>query len=52
MAALVAFTSRRSIMGEFTNSPLASVAAVVATILILSLNLLLAADALGFALPF
>jgi manganese transport protein len=51
MIALVIFTSRRDIMGDFVNRPLTRVAAVVGTAAVLILNILLIAESLGLALP-
>ncbi|WP_321957742.1 Nramp family divalent metal transporter [Paraburkholderia bannensis] len=51
MVALVRFTRRRDIMGEFANGPLTDAAAIVATVLILVLNAVLLIETLGVALP-
>ncbi|WP_027815571.1 Nramp family divalent metal transporter [Paraburkholderia bannensis] len=51
MVALVRFTRRRDIMGEFANGPLTDVAAIAATVLILVLNAVLLIETLGVALP-
>ncbi len=51
MIALVVFTARRDIMGEFVNSPLVSVLAVVGSVLVLGLNGVLLADAFGLPIP-
>lgn len=51
MVALVRFTRRRDIMGEFANGPLTDIAAIVATILILVLNAVLLFETFGVPLP-
>ncbi|WP_321844768.1 Nramp family divalent metal transporter [Paraburkholderia bannensis] len=51
MVALVRFTRRRDIMGEFANGPLTDAAAIAATVLILVLNAVLLIETLGVALP-
>ncbi|WP_322053998.1 Nramp family divalent metal transporter [Paraburkholderia bannensis] len=51
MVALVRFTRRRDIMGEFANGPLTDAAAIAATVLILVLNAVLLVETLGVALP-
>jgi manganese transport protein len=45
MLALIAFTARRSVMGDMANSPMISLAAIGAASVILALNLLLLLDA-------
>jgi manganese transport protein len=45
MLALIAFTARRSVMGDMANSPMMSLAAIGAASVILALNLLLLLDA-------
>ena len=52
MIALVLFTRRRDIMGEFANGPLTQVASVVCAAIVLALNLVLLADAFGLPIPF
>lgn len=47
MIALVWFTSRRHIMGVFTNRPAVSVAAIVASLIVLGLNIVLLLDTFG-----
>ena len=51
MVALVMFTRRRDIMGEFVNSRLTDVAAIVGTVIILSLNLVLLLQTFGVPIP-
>ena len=51
MIALVMFTRRRDIMGSFANSRLTNVAAIVGTVVVLSLNLFLILDTFGVAVP-
>ena len=51
MIALVTFTRRRDIMGSFANSRLTNVAAIVGTVVVLSLNLFLILDTFGVAVP-
>lgn len=51
MVALVRFTRRRDIMGEFANGPMTDLAAIAATILILLLNGVLLLQTFGVALP-
>ncbi len=41
MIALIIFTSRRDVMGDFVNSPLTRIAAVIATAVVLILNVIL-----------
>jgi manganese transport protein len=52
MIALVLFTRRRDIMGEFANGRLTQAASILAAIVVLALNLVLLADALGIPVPF
>lgn len=47
MLALLHFTSRRDIMGEFVNSRLTSVIASIGAVVVLALNIMLLGDALG-----
>ena len=51
MVALVMFTRRRDIMGEFVNSRLTDVAAIVGTVIILCLNLVLLLQTFGVPIP-
>ena len=51
MIALVMFTRRADIMGSFANSRLTSIVAIVATIVVLALNLVLILDTLRLAVP-
>ncbi|HEV3428154.1 MAG TPA: Nramp family divalent metal transporter [Paraburkholderia sp.] len=51
MVALVHFTRRRDIMGEFANGPLTDVAAIAASFLILALNGILLFQTFGITLP-
>ena len=51
MIAVVVFTSRRDVLGAFANSPLTRVAAAVATVTILALNVVLVLQTLGVAIP-
>jgi len=50
--ALVAFTRRRSLMGEFVNRRLTSAVATVAAGVILVLNVVLLVQVFGLPLPF
>jgi manganese transport protein len=52
MIALIIFTSRRDIMGDFVTRPLVRLLALVGAAAVLSLNFVLLADAFGFTLPF
>jgi manganese transport protein len=52
MIALVLFTRRRAIMGDYANSWLTDAAAIAATIAILTLNAILLAQAFGLDVPF
>ena len=52
MISLVMFTRRRDIMGAFVNSRLTDAAAIVATALILALNLVLLLQTFGVDIPF
>jgi manganese transport protein len=49
--ALLIFTRRKDIMGAFVNSRLTNVAAIVGTLLILTLNAVLLAQAIGVNIP-
>lgn len=51
MIALVLFTRRRDIMGEFANGRLTDVAAIVGTVIILSLNTVLLLQTFGVPIP-
>jgi manganese transport protein len=51
MIALVVFTRRRDIMGEFANGRLTDVAAIVGTVIILLLNAVLLLQTFGVAIP-
>jgi manganese transport protein len=51
MIALVMFTRRRDLMGEFVNGRLTNVAAVAGTVVILLLNLLLLMQTFGVPIP-
>jgi manganese transport protein len=52
MIALVIFTARRDVMGNFVNRRLTNVAAVAAAIVVLALNAVLLLQVAGVALPF
>ena len=49
--ALLIFTRRKDIMGDFVNSRLTNVAAIVGTVLILALNIILLVQAAGVDIP-
>jgi manganese transport protein len=51
MIALVAFTRRRDIMGEFANGRLTDLAAILGTVAILVLNVVLLLQTAGIAIP-
>jgi manganese transport protein len=51
VVALVMFTRRRDLMGDFVNSRLTNVAAIVGTLLILTLNAILLLQAFGVEIP-
>jgi manganese transport protein len=51
MIALIMFTRRSDIMGEFANSTVVSIVAVAGTVIVLALNLLLIVQTLGSAFP-
>ena len=51
MIALLIFTGRRDIMGEFANSRLTRAAALVGTAAVLALNIFLIAQTCGLAIP-
>ena len=51
MIALIVFTGRRDIMGDFVNSRLTQAAAVVGAAVILALNLVLVLQAFGVPIP-
>jgi len=51
MIALLIFTSRRDIMGDFANNRLTGVAALIGMTIVLMLNLFLIAQAFGIAMP-
>jgi manganese transport protein len=52
MIALLVLTGRRDVMGEFVNGRITHWAAIAASVVVLGLNLLLLADAVGFQIPF
>jgi manganese transport protein len=51
MIALLMFTGRADIMGKFVNGPVTRIAAVIATVLVLALNLFLIAQTFGVPVP-
>ncbi|SFC95487.1 manganese transport protein [Tropicimonas isoalkanivorans] len=51
MVALIIFTSRRDIMGDFATGPLVRTLAVVGSVAVLSLNFVLLAQVFGVAIP-
>jgi manganese transport protein len=51
MIALLMFTRRRDIMGDFANTRLTNIAAVVATVIVLLLNTFLILDTFGVPIP-
>jgi manganese transport protein len=51
MIALLKFTGRADIMGKFVNGRITSVAAVIATVLVLGLNAFLIAQTFGVPIP-
>jgi manganese transport protein len=51
MIALVMFTRRRDLMGEFVNGRVTNIAAIVGTVIILFLNLLLLMQTFGVPIP-
>jgi manganese transport protein len=51
MIALVLFTRRRDIMGEFANRRLTDVAAIAGATIVLLLNLVLLLQTFGLAIP-
>src|ERR1700674_768478 len=51
MIALLMFTRRSDIMGQFANSRLTNAVAIVATVVVLGLNLFLILQVLGVAIP-
>ena len=52
MIALVIFTGRRDVMGDFVSGPVVRVAAIVASALVIFLNIVLLLLAAGVGLPF
>ena len=52
MIALIIFTSRRSVMGDFATGPLLRTLAIAASVTVLSLNAVLLADVAGLPIPF
>ena len=50
MIALVVFTRRRDLMGEFANRPLTDIAAIVGSIVVLTLNIVLLLEVFGIAI--
>ena len=52
MIALIIFTSRRSVMGDFVTGPLLRTLAVAASVTVLSLNAVLLADVFGPPIAF
>ena len=51
MIALLMFTRRRDIMGRFANSRLTHFAAIVGTVIVLSLNIFLILQTFGVPIP-
>jgi manganese transport protein len=51
MIALVVFTRRRDIMGEFANSRMTDIAAIVGTAVVLLLNVVLLLQTFGMSIP-
>jgi manganese transport protein len=51
MIALLMFTRRRDIMGDFANGPLTNIVAVIATVVVLGLNTFLILDTFGVPIP-
>ncbi len=51
MIALLLFTRRRDIMGDFANGPLTNLVAVIATVVVLGLNTFLILDTFGVPIP-
>ena len=51
MIALILFTRRRDIMGEFANSRLIDIAAIAGAVAVLALNVVLLAQTFGIAIP-
>ena len=51
MIALLIFTSRRDIMGDFANNRLTGIAALLGMAIVLMLNLFLIAQTFGVAMP-
>jgi manganese transport protein len=51
MVALVLFTRRKDIMGEFANGRLTDIAAIAGTVIILVLNLVLLLQTFGVNIP-
>ena len=51
MISLVMFTRRRDIMGAFANSRLTDALAILATVIILALNVVLLLQTFGVAIP-
>lgn len=52
MIALIIFTGKRSVMGEFTTGPLLRGLAIAGAVIVLSLNFVLLADVAGLPIPF
>lgn len=52
MIALIIFTGKRSLMGEFTTGPLMRTLAIVGAVIVLSLNFVLLANVAGLPIPF
>ena len=51
MIALVLFTRRHDLMGEFANSRLTNIAAILGTVIILLLNAVLLLQTFGVPIP-
>ncbi len=51
MIALILFTRRRDIMGEFANSRLIDIAAIAGAVAVLALNVVLLVQTFGIAIP-
>jgi manganese transport protein len=51
MIALLIFTARRDVMGQFANSPLTNAVAVIGSAIVLTLNMFLILDTFGVPVP-
>ena len=52
MIALIIFSMRRDVMGDFVTGPLIRILSILGAVVVLSLNFVLLADFFGLPIPF